>query len=340
MKSVVKIMRYSLRPLFTCPPNSAEELFQKIKHCISVFNPEWVKKIKPDSDKDIRYLEKLVTQTYGTPLPASYKMYLQEMGAADGGLFSEYLTYEMSRFYGRMACGAADEIEDLLDRSTRGQEIKESPSEPPYWHFALSQFSGEGWGFSPSTTIPDQIIKRNGHFVAYTSDTFSSLLFYFAFSYMFYSATSHSTKLNNKTFKYLAESYSPEAYEYHKVEFYVKYPQEWATPGHTALIDFLNVLEKEFSFEECWFSGFKKFNLFDINGQETLYPWEFSRYIGFHTASDLIISIDNRYAAGENYPTSGGIRIMSQDMPCTKQIMDTILQRLELYDEMYSIQKL
>lgn len=140
-------MRYSLRPLFTCPPNSAEELFQKIKHCISVFNPEWVKKIKPDSDKDIRYLEKLVMQTYGTPLPASYKMYLQEMGTADGGLFSEYLTYEMSRFYGRMACGAADEIEDLLDRSTKGQEIKESPSEPPYWHFALSQFSGEAGAF-------------------------------------------------------------------------------------------------------------------------------------------------------------------------------------------------
>ena len=80
--------------------------------------------------------------------------------------------------------------------------------------------------------------------------------------YMFYSANSHSTELNNKTFKYLAESYSTEAYECHKVEFYIKYPQEWATLGHTAFINFLNVLEKEFSLEECWFSGFKKFNLF------------------------------------------------------------------------------
>lgn len=333
-------MRYSLRPLFTCPPNSAEELFQNIKRCISVFDPEWVKKIKPDLDKDIQHLEELVMQTYGTLLPTSYKMYLQKMGASDGGLLSEFLTYEMSEFYGNMAYGAADWIENLLDRSHREREIKESPSKPPYWHFAFSQFSGEGWGFSPSTTIPDQIIKRNGHFVAYTSDTFSSLLFYFAFSYMFCSANSHSTELNNKTFKYLAESYSPEAYECHKVEFYIKYPQEWATPGHTALINFLNVLEKEFSLEECWFSGFRKFNLFDINGQETVYPWEFSRYVGFHTTSDLIISIDNSYAAGENCPISGGIRIMSQDMPCTKQIMDTILQRFELYSEMYSIRKL
>lgn len=332
-------MRYSLRPLFTCPPNSAEELFQNIKRCISVFDPEWGKKIKPDLDKDIQNLEELVMQTYGTPLPASYKMYLNKMGAADGGFFSECLTYEISRFYGQMARGAADWIENLLDRSPREQEIKELPSKPPYWHFALSQHSGEGWGFSPSSTIPDQIIKRNGDFVAYTSDTFSNLLFYFAFSYMFYSANRHSTELNIKTFKYLAESYSPEAYECHKVEFYIKYPQEWATPGHTALINFLNVLEKEFSLEECWFSGFKKFNLFDINGQETVYPWEFSRYVGFHTTSDLIISIDNSYA-GENYPFGGGIRIMSQDMPCTKQIMDTILQRFELYSEMYSIRKL
>ena len=328
-----------MRPLFTCPPNSAEELFQNIKRCISVFNPEWVKKIKPDSDKDIRYLEKLVMQKYGTPLPASYKMYLQEMGAADGGLFSDALTYEISRFYGRMAYGAADWIEDRADKY-RDQVIQELPDIPQLWLFAQSQFSGEGWGFSPNTPIPDQIIKTHSIPFAYTSDTFSKLLFYFTFSYMFYSANSHSTELNNKTFKYLAESYSPEAYECHKVEFYIKYPQEWATLGHTAFINFLNVLEKEFSLEECWFSGFKKFNLFDINGQETVYPWEFSRYVGFHTTSDLIISIDNSYAAGENYPIHSGIRIMSQDMACTKQIMDTILQRFELCNEMYSIKKL
>ena len=162
---MVRIMRYSFYPLFTCPPNSAEELFQNIKRCISVFDPEWIAELKPDSAKDIQHLEELVMQIYGTPLPASYKMYLQKMGAADGGLLSESLTYEMSTFYGNMAYGASDWIENLIDRSSREPELEESPSKLPFWHFAWSQFSGEGWGFSPSTTISDQIIKRNGYSV-------------------------------------------------------------------------------------------------------------------------------------------------------------------------------
>lgn len=294
-----------------------------------MFDPEWVTKLKPAPAKDILHLEELVMQRYGTPLPASYKMYLQKMGTADDGLFSDALTYEISRFYGCMAYGAADWIEDHAD-GYRNWALQTLPNIPQFWLFAQSQFSGEGWGFSPNTPIPDQIIKTHSIPFAYTSDTFSKLLFYFAFSYMFSSAGHHGEELNNKTFKYLAESYSPEAYDCHRVIFYVKYPQEWAVPGHTALITFLTELEKEFSLEECWFSGNKKFNLFDANGQETEYPWEFSRYVGVHTTSDLIISIDNGYAAGVNYPISGGVRIISQDMPCTKQIVDKILQRFEL----------
>lgn len=328
-------MRYNFHRLFSCPPNSEAELFSNIKRCISITDPEWGKRLKPDLATDILHLEELVMQEYGMPLPPAYKMYLSQMGAMDGGLLSQSITYELASFYGHMAAGAVDYIKKTHEKYA----TEKVPDKRPMWYFAYSQFAGNGWGFSPTGKTPDQIAVYNGHTHAYANETFSKLLFYFAFRYMLAKAHSYCEEINDQTFKYLAGSYSPEAYACHMVNFAAEYPKEWTSSGHAPLINFLSKLEHEFSLQECWFSVNKKFNLFDADGQETIDPWEFSRYIGSSTTSDMIISIQNYYNSGANYPLWGKVHILSQDMNLTKQATDWILQRLKL-SNMFPVRKL
>lgn len=88
-------MRCDLRTLFTCPPRSEEELFRKVKRCVSVFEPERLKDLKPAPEEDIQALEQLLMERYGCSIPASYKLYLREMGQEDGGILSQRMDHQL-----------------------------------------------------------------------------------------------------------------------------------------------------------------------------------------------------------------------------------------------------
>ena len=81
-------MQCNLRTLFTRPPCSEAELFRKVKQCVSIFEPERLQNLKPAPEEDIQALEQMIMERYGCSIPASYKLYLQEMGQEDGGILS------------------------------------------------------------------------------------------------------------------------------------------------------------------------------------------------------------------------------------------------------------
>ena len=107
-------MQCNLRTLFTRPPCSEAELFRKVKQCVSIFEPERLQNLKPAPEEDIQALEQMIMERYGCSIPASYKLYLQEMGQEDGGILSKRMDYRLEEWNGfkrgNMARGAKNHL--------------------------------------------------------------------------------------------------------------------------------------------------------------------------------------------------------------------------------------
>ena len=304
-------MKNNIFSLFMYPPNSVEKLFTRIKQSISIFEPSWCLKLKPAPEEEIHQLEKMLIRKYGKKLPLSIKTYLQQMGEDDGGLVSQSVDYELeywNYFKGHnMAEGIRENAEDAEMERHIKQILNESPNIPPFWYFYYTMLTGEGWGFSPATKSPDQIIETHENNFYFAHDTFSKLLFYFAYLYIQQRITNYSSMS-----RYIRS-----------MEFCAECSNEWSDIGYPKLVDFLIELERTFSIRECWFSGNKEFNLFDAKDTITNTEYGFSRYVGSHTMSDLIISV--RYYQNKIY-----VNIIWRDDFCTKQIVDAILQQVKL----------
>ena len=90
-QKLARALKYRFRSVFLDSPDSHEKLFCNLKHCISLFDPEWVQNLKPSSEENIQKLEQMVEQDFGKQLPEVYRLYLQEMGANDGALLLQYI---------------------------------------------------------------------------------------------------------------------------------------------------------------------------------------------------------------------------------------------------------
>lgn len=315
-------MQINLRTLFTRLPSSEEELFRNIKRCISVFEPERLQNLKPAPEEDIQALEQLIMEKYECCIPASYKLYLREMGQEDGDILSKKMDHSLQEWGGFKQSNMARGAKDLLAREGFWKYIGEkNPGHPPFWMFFYAALAEMGYGFLLDGESSDELVHTDGGYFGYCHDTFSKLLFYFAYSDVISWVLNHG-----KPLKYKAGTFSSGLSCIHAMTFLAVCPPEWTVTSQAALAEFLQKLEADHGLEPCWFSGNKEFCAFDINNQPIDIDNFFARYAAFHVSSGLTLYI--RYHPG--YKPVIRVVLLSEDLPLTKQITDTILQCAEL----------
>ncbi len=307
-------MQINLRALFTGPPSSEKELFRNIKRCISIFEPERLQGLQPAPEEDIQALEQLIMGRYGCCIPASYKRYLREMGQEDGGILSKRMDFQ--------SADIARDAKDCLawDGLWRYFE-KKFPGHPPFWMFYYGPLAEMGYGLLLDEASSDELVQIDGGCFGYCHDTFSKMLFYFAYSELIAWVLKHG-----KPLKYKAGTFSSGLSCIHAMAFLAYCPPEWTVTGHAPLAEFLQKLEADHGAEPCWFSGDKEFCLFDMNDQPLDIGHFFARYAAFHVSSGLTFYI--RYHAG--YRPLIRVVLLSEDLPLTKQITDAILRCAQL----------
>lgn len=325
----MKILPQNFRQFFVEPPNSDEELIGNILGYMSMLDPKWLQNCKPASPEDIECLEKMLAERFVCNIPSSYKAYLESMGEEDGGLVSGHMESD-SEFWecfkgDNMAQGAMYHIEHINEQMAQGRRTSQEPkSIPPFWNFYYSMLAGQGWGFSPKAKYPDQIVQTSGIEQFYFShDTFSKFLLYCAYDAITDRLWSDATEfcdLSDDT---------------HGVWMTVKCPKAWFIPKANLLVHFLNEIEHCCSIDECWFSSQKEFNLFNTDGTVTEIPYEFARYVGWHSMGDLTVSMYFKGCYADCLEI--GILIISQDAGYTKQLVDEISKRTTLIEKSFTI---
>ena len=320
-------MQCNLRTLFTRPPCSEAGLFRKVKQCVSIFEPERLQNLKPAPEEDIQALEQMIMERYGCSIPASYKLYLQEMGQEDGGILSKRMDNRLEEWngfkHGNMARGAKDH----LMRESFWQYLEEkSPGHPPFWMFFYAALAEMGYGFLLDGASSDELVQTDGWHFGYCHDTFAKLLFYCAYSQLLRWVLEHG-----KPLKYKEGTFSSGRSCIHAIAFLAYCPPEWTVTGHAPLAEFLQKLEADCELEPCWFSMDKEFCLFDTNNQPTDTDNFFARYAAFHASSGLTFYITYFGTATHGTGTQSiRVTLLSEDLRLTKQIIDAILQQAEI----------
>ena len=315
-------LEYDFRSLFTCCPTSEEEEFHNIKRCVSIFEPEKILQLKPSPEASIQQLEKLVKQEFNQELPLPYKIYLQQMGGEDGGVLSRFLDYRLEEWNGFKKDNMAQGALEFIKKSKIPSYIREKSSTiPPFWYFYYGFLAEVGWGFSPTTKNPNQLVMTDGRNFYFTHDTFSKMLFFSTYIWGVRWVDEHSMAL-----EYGEQNLPSELHDMFLVSLLADCPQNWDLPGHALLVDFLKELESRFSLEECWFSGNKEFDSFDAEGNVSGALDGFSRYVGFHTISDFTICV--RYYSF--YKPSIRVDAMGSDINFRREIVSAILQHVDL----------
>lgn len=321
-------MPYDFFRYITAKPSSNQALFNNIKRCYSALAPKHLQKLKPSSQAEIQKLEEAVRSRFGKSLPPSFKMYLQQMGKDDDGLLSNMLEEDWSDFAdGDLALGTQKWLE--LSKSSN-----DCSCQTPYWLFYYAMISSTGLGFSPVTDDPDQLIRVDGSSFFYTNDTLPKLLGFLTCL----RAIRLSEEKYGKSREYKESRLSSNSHVLYSIEFFADCPREWSPVGHALLVDFLNRLESQFAFKECWFSMNKKFDLLDIDHKPVLtddISPLFTRYINIQESSDLMFAV--RFHP-DNYCYAGGyigrpkiqVNLYGNNTVCIKQIMSEILQQTKL----------
>lgn len=327
-------MKCNLRTLFTCPPGSEVELYRKVKQCISIFEPERLQALKPAPEEDIQALEQFVLKKYGYPLPPAYKLYLQEMGEEDSNILSRHMDYELEEWQwskGRNMARGAKYWSDVTFRSgSTVEELTEryTPGHPPFWIFFYAPLAEHTYGFSPATDDPDELVLTKAWSFYYTHDTFSKLLFYFAYCDLWNWALD-----NGKAMKYKAGTFSSDLSCLHVLQLDADCPPNWTEIGQVPLATFLCELEEKYSLKPCWFSGKREFCLFDLKNCPTQWEYTFNRYVAFHAKDGLAICINH-------YGPKIKVTIFSENLPLTKQISDAILEQTKQDEDYINFKRL
>ncbi len=327
----MEILQKNFYELFMEPPDSEEALFAAVQKDMALTDPDWLKRCKPAPKEDIEHLENTLLERFGRGIPSSYRIYLELMGERDGGLVSKQVDGPEFWNYFRgdnMAQGAVrhmeeiDELRVLIARNTQ----KPFPI-PPFWNYYYTMFTGEGWGFSPKTEDPDQIVQADGiedYFL--THDTFSQFLFYCVYETI-------PAQIWRNAAEFEGQLYSlPEEQGIHCVYMSVTYPKEWSFPDPTLLVCFLEEIEAACSLEECWFSSRKELHLSDVDNIVTERPYKFARYVACQSFANLTVSM--RF---EEYYETIRVTIVSQDSGCTKWMVNEILKRTTLIEGAFTI---
>lgn len=323
----MKILQQNFHELFMDIPASEDELFEKIQTYMSMADPEWWSCCKPAPKEDIERLEKMLLERFGRGIPPSYRTYLELMGEEDGGLLSRQVDdLEFWNYFkgDNMAQGAVRHVEEidklrgLIERNTQ----KPFPI-PPFWNYYYTMYTGEGWGFSPKTENPDQIVQADGvedYFL--THDTFSQFLFYCAYETITNEIWENSTEFDQPIYKLSSEHQGT-----HCVYLSASSPREWNFPDPTLLMCFLEEIEAACSLQECWFSSQKELHLSNIDETDSERRYDLARYVGCQSFANLTVSMRFERSYED---TMIQVWIISQDADCTQWLVNEILKRTTL----------
>lgn len=321
MKNLLQNLIY----FFMEPPNSNAQLFENISTCMSMIDPSWQSSCKPATKEDIERLEKMLTERFGRGIPSSYRTYLELMGEEDGGLVS--LAMDDPEFWNyfkgdNMADGAMHYIEELDKYKVQYERNTKTPCPiSPIWNLYYTAFTGCGWGFSPKTKDPDQMIEAHGITdFFFTPDTFSKFLFRCVHGSMIDEILNNGTDCGQSI--YQLPSGTNHTYVCWML---LSCPKEWSFPNSALLVNFLKEIEESCCIEECWFSSQKDLHLRNSDGTASEYLYEFARYEGYQSFNDLIVSMKFQQSCEE---TSIRAWIISQDTDSIKWIFDEITKRI------------
>lgn len=324
----VIFLQYNFRSLFTTPPTSTEKLFDSIKSCISIFEPEVLDQLKPAPEKSVHQLEDVFEHAFGQQLPPSYKMYLQQMGGEDGGLLTDFIdsTFVKSDKSFWKIDDMALWTQTFWENFKIQDEIRaKTPELPPFWYFSYCRIDETGWAFSPEMEPLDQLIWTQSTEVYRTNDTFSKWLFFQVYKRLL-NWMDRSGERSENVFSCFEKKLDGIVSLFLSLDC----PQEWILPRHELLITFLNQLESRFSFEETWFSTGKDLFLFNWENKPTsTAEYDVARYVAVHSTLDLTICVQC-ISSFDRTHTTLEVRIMGRDAQYMRDILDMILQNTKL----------
>ncbi len=294
-QKLARALKYRFRSVFLDFPDSYEELFCNLKHCISLFDPEWVQNLKPSSEENIQKLEQMVEQDFGKQLPEVYRLYLQEMGANDGALLLQYIAdlnyfddwnWEFCHF---KTGDMAQSPEKCMEKIRRSYFATELTSSFLWYLFPDKVSDSKGFAFTLNPQNEDEIVLSHGSCVI-CYDTFPKQLAYCEYLKAIHWIEDHSEPMKRKKWKSFSASGSDSMFS---ARFRAYCPVEWWNEEipFSAYTSFLETLEAQFYLEEAWFSRQKEFpdEDFDCSNDDHTF---FSRYIAFSPMSDLTLLIE------------------------------------------------
>jgi len=138
---------------------------------ISQFDEDLIRIIKPASRNQIFRLKELLIfgENYKFELPKPYEVFLENMGANDGGLLSDVhcVTYK---------------VEEMIEHNESYRQNPSDPNKEIYLTILQSFYSGEDFAFNFRGKQPENVIMTDRvSYIDLVSENFEKLLFQTAF---------------------------------------------------------------------------------------------------------------------------------------------------------------
>lgn len=344
-QKMLRALKYRFRSVFIDPPSTNEELFCNLKHCISLFDSEWVQQIKPSSTEKIQALEQMVEQDFGKKLPPCYKLYLQEMGADDGELLLQHIAdlnyylwgYEIEEFLrhfdkGDMAESPQKCIEMLMNRNFADKRMLSF-----LWYLFPEELSASnGFAFTLNEENPDEIIFSSTFARPICCDTFPKQLAYCEYLKVIHWIEDHGEAMKRRKWNSFSFSDSDSIFS---ARFRAYCPTEWMEEEEaqfSCYVSFLEKIEARFYLEEAWFSRQKTFPDREISCSDYDHTF-FSRYIAFSTMSDLTLLIEWHSGTYDPYYRPNDrpfiqVHMLGKEVAEMNEIIHTILEDTTLLE--------
>ena len=174
-----------------------DNLFQRLSEYIGTFDKTWIERIKPASPESVALLKKqLCLKNSDWQLPVSFRIYLEKMGADDGGLLYETLLASTDIDSMIWLCDIEQEDEGWEDDETEGweddeteeredDETEEREDDLSSSFTFFDKHMGGGYAFDLSGKNFDRVmyINDDAKFTHIFSENFEKLLFQCACAY-------------------------------------------------------------------------------------------------------------------------------------------------------------
>ncbi len=265
-----------VKRLFPLSPQP-KDLLAEIQEYISCFDSTWAADLCPEKAETIQLIEQFAKETFQIQLPESYLSYLAKMGRNDGNLIMKSFDCD--------ECTTFEPAFIMNDVKKQTNGYGQGFLKNHIYPFCYALLSEVGYGFSATSTNPEQIAVIHWAKLFHAPDTFSKLLFYFAFHYVYFTCLSGSRLADVST-----ELPAGDPNEVYSTHIWIR-PSKKGPEPQSQYHEIISQLEQEFSITECWFSTGKQQYLSDTDNQPTTEPYDLSRYIGQSVSENCGIAV-------------------------------------------------